>query len=151
MEANERKFSVEVIYVGQGDAPPEITSRLGLPPGTAVLVRRRRYLVEGQPTEFATSYIPLDIAAGTPIEQENPGPGGIYGRMEDHGLVFERYDEEISARMPTEDEARHLSLPAGSPVLHLVRTAVASGRVVEVCDTIMDSAAFVLFYSLPAR
>ena len=31
---------------------------------------------------------------GTAIVEENTGPGGIYSRMEDQGLVFERYDEE---------------------------------------------------------
>jgi GntR family transcriptional regulator len=150
MEANQRNFAVDVIYVGKGTASPETLNRLGLQPDDQVIVRRRRYLTEGQPIEFATSYIPLDIAVGTLIEEPNPGPGGIYARMEDQGLVFERYDEEITARMPTEEESRILNLPAGSPVLHLVRTAIASGRPVEVCDTVMDSAAFVLFYSLPA-
>jgi GntR family transcriptional regulator len=150
MEANQRNFSVDVIYVGKGSAPSTVLDRLGLQPDDEVIVRKRRYLTEGQPIEFATSYIPLDIAVGTSIAEPNPGPGGIYARMEDQGLIFERYDEEVTARMPSEDESRTLSLPPGSPVLHLVRTAIASGRPVEVCDTVMDSAAFVLFYTLPA-
>jgi GntR family transcriptional regulator len=150
MEANQRRFSVDVIFVGRENAPAVVTDRLGLASSSEVIVRRRRYLAEGQPIEYATSYIPLDIAEGTPIAEPNSGPGGIYARMEDQGFVFERYDEEVTARMPTEEESRTLTLPAGSPVLHLVRTAVASGRAVEVCDTVMDSAAFVLLYSLPA-
>jgi GntR family transcriptional regulator len=150
MEANERAFSVDVLYVGKGPVPPDAASRLSLAAGTDVAVRRRRYLAEGQPIEYATSYIPLDIAGGTPILEPNSGPGGIYARMEDQGFVFERYEEEVTARMPTEEETRALALPAASPVLHLVRTAVASGRKVEVCDTVMDAAAFVLFYTLPA-
>jgi GntR family transcriptional regulator len=150
MEANQRVFSVEVMFVGEAEPPADVADRLSVEQGAKVVVRRRRYLVEGQAIEYATSYIPLDIAAGTPIIEPNPGPGGIYARMEDQGYVFERYDEETSARMPTEDESRILNLPPGSPVLHLVRTAVASGRAVEVCDTVMDSAAFVLHYSLPA-
>jgi len=149
MEANERSFSVDVLSVGKASAPAAILERLELPAGEDVVIRRRRYLVEGQPIEFATSYIPLDIATGTPIEEMNPGPGGIYARMEDRGLVFERYDEEITARMPTEEESRTLNLAPGSPVLHLTRTAFASGRAVEVCDTVMDGAAFVLHYTLP--
>lgn len=150
MEANQRQFSVDVIHVGEMDAPPEVRDRLGLSAGARVLVRRRRYLAEGQPVEYATSYIPMDIASGTAIVEMNPGPGGIYARMEDQGYVFERYDEEVTARMPTQEESRILSLPAGSPVLYLVRTAVGSGRPVEVCETVMDSSAFVLHYSLPA-
>jgi GntR family transcriptional regulator len=43
-----------------------------------------------------------------------------------------------------------LQLAPGSPVLHLVRTAVADDRPVEVCDTVMDASAFILHYSLPA-
>jgi GntR family transcriptional regulator len=150
MEANRRSFTVDVIYVGRAPAPASIARQLGVEPDAEVIVRRRRYLTEGQPIEYATSYVPLDIAEGTAIAQRDSGPGGIYARMEDLGYVFERYDEEITARMPTEDESKALSLPAASPVLHLVRTAVASGRSVEVCDTVMDAAAFVLFYSLPA-
>lgn len=150
MEANERSFRVDVLYVGTEPCPPDAAHRLSLEPGESVAVRRRRYITEGQPIEYATSYIPLDIAAGTPILEPNSGPGGIYARMEDKGLIFERYEEEVTARMPTEEELRALALPPSSPVLHLVRTAVASGRRVEVCETIMDSAAFVLFYTLPA-
>lgn len=150
MEENQRPFAVEVIYVGEGEAPADVLDRLHRPVGEKVVVRRRRYLAEGQPIEYATSYIPLDVASGTPVMEVNPGPGGIYARMEDQGYVFERYDEETTARMPTEEESRVLALPAGSPVLHLVRTAIASGRPVEVCDTVMDGSAFVLFYSLPA-
>jgi GntR family transcriptional regulator len=150
MEANQRSFVVDVLYVGNGQAPAGVAERLSVDPGSEVVVRRRRYLTEGQPIEYATSYIPLDIAEGTPIAEPNSGPGGIYARMEDRGYVFERYEEEVTARMPTEDETRALALPAASPVLHLVRTAIASGRCVEVCDTVMDAAAFVLLYNLPA-
>jgi GntR family transcriptional regulator len=150
MEANRRDYTVDVIFVGRGAPPEDVARLLGLKRRVQTVVRRRRYLVEGQPVEYATSYIPVDIAAGTRIEDVNPGPGGIYARMEDQGLLFERYDEEVTARLPSEDEMRALSLPAGSPVLHLVRTAFASGRAVEVCDTVMDAAAFVLFYTLPA-
>jgi GntR family transcriptional regulator len=151
MEANERPFSVDVLYVGKGIISESAAEHLGFPSGTEVAVRRRRYLVAGQPVEYATSYIPLDIANETPILEVNPGPGGIYARMEDKGFVFERYDEEVTARMPSEEEARVLALPVAAPVLHLIRTAFASGRPVEVCDTIMDAAAFVLSYNLPAR
>ena len=151
MEANQRNYAVDVLFVGKCDAPAAVRDRLGLRAQDEVVVRRRRYLVEGQPVEFASSYIPLDIAAGTPIEEPNPGPGGIYARMEDQGMTFDRYEEEVMARMPSEEESRALNLGVGAPVLHLVRTAFASGRAVEVCDTVMDSAAFVLFYKLPAH
>jgi GntR family transcriptional regulator len=150
MEASNRPFRVEVLFVGRGDVPADMAERLGISPGDEVVVRRRRYFAEEQPIEVATSYIPLDVAAGTLIEQPNPGPGGIYARMEDQGMTFERYDEEITARMPTEEETRLMQLAPASPVFNLVRTAIADGRAVEVCDTVMDASAFVLSYTLPA-
>jgi GntR family transcriptional regulator len=151
MEENNRAFTVDVLHIGRGAASADVAERLGVEEGDEVIVRRRRYLTEGQPVEYATSYIPLDIADGTPIAEPDSGPGGIYARMEDRGFVFERYDEEITARMPTEEESRILSLPVATPILRLVRTAIASGRPVEVCETVLDAAAFVLFYSLPAN
>ncbi len=151
METSNRSFAVDVLFVGVAPVPNDPAIRLGLEVGDKVVVRRRRYLAEGQPIELATSYIPLDVAEGTPIGEFNPGPGGIYARMEDKGMVFERYEEEVTARMPNEEEARLLQLAPASPVLHLVRTAIADGRPVEVCDTVMDASAFVLHYALPAH
>jgi GntR family transcriptional regulator len=101
-------------------------------------------------SSYAASHIPKNIGWGTAIVQEDTGPGGIQPLTEEQGLCFERYHEEIAERRTTEEEARLLDLPAGSPVPHLVRTAIASGRPVEVCDTALDAAAIVLDYRLPA-
>jgi GntR family transcriptional regulator len=143
---------VEVLKVGPESADDAVSGRLGLDPGSKVLVRRRRYLADGDPVELATSYLPWDIAGGTDMAKKNPGPGGIYARLEDNGHRLKRFTEEVTARMPTPDEVRSLRLTAGTPVFGLVRTAYdESGRAVEVCDTVMASDRFVLAYELPAR
>jgi GntR family transcriptional regulator len=114
--------------------------------------RHRRYLLDGRPVETATSYIPLDIARGTPIADPNPGPGGIYARLEDLGHRLDHFDEEVHARMPAPDEAKALLLAPGVPVFHLIRAAYdTDDRPVEVCDTVMAADAYVLSYRLPAR
>ncbi len=101
--------------------------------------------------ETAISYIPLDIACGTPITEPNPGPGGIYARLEELGHRLDHFDEEVRARMPAPDEAKALLLSPGVPVFHLVRTAYdTADRAVEICDTVMASDAYVLSYRLPA-
>jgi GntR family transcriptional regulator len=142
---------VEVYYVGPGEAPVGIAERLGVRKGTRVLVRRRRYLSDGQPTELATSYVPWSLAKGTPIAEVNPGPGGIYARIEERGHRLARFEEEVTARMPTPEESKALRLAAGSPVLALVRTAYdTDDRPVEVCDTVMSADVYVLTYQLPA-
>ena len=144
------KPTVDSIIVREERPSAGISARLGTT--GKVLARHRRYLLDGRPVETATSYIPLDIARGTPIADPNPGPGGIYARLEDLGHRLDHFDEEVHARMPAPDEAKALLLAAGVPVFHLIRAAYdTDDRAVEVCDTVMAADAYVLSYRLPAR
>ncbi|QSI48064.1 GntR family transcriptional regulator [Thermobispora bispora] len=143
---------VDMIKVREAPAPKDIAERLRISPGETVVVRSRRYFLDGTPVELATSYIPVDLARGTPIMADNPGPGGIYARIEEQGHQLDRFIEDVSTRMPTQEEARLLLLGPGVPVFRLVRTAYdVDGRPVEVCDTIMSGDVYVLSYELPAH
>ena len=144
--------SVDMIEVSEAPPPGEIADRLKVPDGEPVVIRSRRYSLNGHPVETAVSYIPADLAGGTPIADPNPGPGGIHARLEEQGHTLGRFTEDVTARMPTPDEARLLSLSPGVPVFRLIRTAYdLDGRAVEVCDTIMAADAYVLSYELPAH
>lgn len=143
---------VDMLRVGESQPSAEIADRLGIGDHDSVVVRSRRYLLDGKPVEMAVSYIPADLARGTPICDPNPGPGGIYARLEEQGHVLGRFTEDVTARMPTPEEVRLLNLPPGVPVFRLVRTAYdADNRPVEVCDTVMASDAYQLSYELPAH
>lgn len=143
---------VDRIKVGRAQASEMIAERLRLEPDAEVIVRDRRYLANGRPVEVATSYLPADVAAGTPIEEPDPGPGGIYARLEDAGHTLARFTEEVGARMPTPDERNALEIGPGVPVLTVVRTAYdADDRAVEVCDTVKVAPAYLLEYDFPAR
>lgn len=144
--------SVDMIKVTVERASTDIAARLGISDDAPIVMRSRRYCLDDRPVEMAVSYIPADLARGTPIVDANPGPGGIYARIEEQGHILERFTEEVTARMPTPEEARMLALPPGVPVFRLVRSAYATGgRVVEVCDTVMAADAYLLAYELPAR
>ena len=152
MEAENRQASVEVIRVERDQAPTSAAVALGLAVGDPVLVRARRYLADGFPMELATSYIPWALAEGTAMTQVNPGPGGIYARLEEGGHLLGSFTEDVAARMPTPEEAHALRLASGTPVLHLVRTAFdRDGLPLEVCDTVMAADRYVLSYALPAE
>jgi GntR family transcriptional regulator len=143
---------VDMLTVSTATPPAEIADRLGLADDADAVVRSRRHLLDGRPMETAVSYIPADLAKGTPIADPNPGPGGIYARLEEQGHTLARFTEDVSARMPTPGEARVLALRPGVPVFHLVRTAYdIDGRAVEVCDTVMAADAYQLSYELPAH
>ncbi|MFD4532430.1 GntR family transcriptional regulator [Kitasatospora sp. NPDC058397] len=147
------KPSVNVLFVGPVDAPEEIAERLNVPAGSKVLARKRRYFRDGTPTEEATSYLPWDVVKDIPETfAENPGGGGIYARLEEHGHTLAEFTETVRARLATKAETAALALSPGSPVIHLVRDAVTNdGRVVEVCDTVMAADQFVLDYRFAAR
>ncbi|MFD8021489.1 GntR family transcriptional regulator [Streptomyces lavendulae] len=145
--------SVSVIYIGPAEAPEGIAERLDVTVGTKVLARRRLYFRNGTPVETATSYLPWDVVRDIPeLFEENPGPGGIYARLEDHGHVFAEYVETLQARPAAKAEASELALSPGAPVVHLLRNAVTEeGRVVEVCDTLMAADQFVFEFRIPAN
>jgi GntR family transcriptional regulator len=142
---------VDVQYVGRGRVDVDAAKRLGVEPDAEVLVRRRLYFSDDRPTEIATSYVPWELADGTPMVEENPGPGGIYARIEEQGHRLGHFTEEVTARMPTPDEAAALRLAPGTPVFRLLRCAYDQQETpVEVCDTVMSADEWVLSYRLPA-
>jgi GntR family transcriptional regulator len=144
--------AVDSINVTTKIPPDDVAAALGLGDGAEVLVRRRRYLSDGDPVETATSYLPLDLAQGTPIADDNPGPGGIYARLEETDHRLARFTEEVATRMPLPDELIALRMRPGTPVFTLRRIAYdEGGRAVEVCDTVMAGDRFVLSYELPAH
>jgi GntR family transcriptional regulator len=152
MEKEGRRPEVEVLEVAPGPAPAEMARLLQVPEGSQVLIRRRRYLADGQPMELATSYLPWELVRGTKITETDTGPGGIYARLEEMGHQLKRFTEDVRARMPLPEEARALRLPPGVPVFALVRTAYdVEDTPVEVCDTVMAADRYVLSYELPAR
>ena len=77
----------------------------------------------------------------------------LFGRgLEEQGHTLARFTEDVTARMPTPEEAKVLALRPGVPVFRLVRTAYdVDGRAVEVCDTVMAADAYQLSYELPAH
>ncbi|MZD07466.1 UTRA domain-containing protein [Streptomyces sp. SID5785] len=145
--------SVNVLFVGPTDAPVSVAERLEVLPGSKVLARKRRYFRDGVPTEEATSYLPWDVVKDIPeMFADNPGGGGIYARLEENGHQLAEFTETVSAHLATKAEGTALALSPGAPVIRLVRNAISdTGRVVEVCDTVMAADQFILDYRFPAQ
>jgi GntR family transcriptional regulator len=121
-------------FIGVVPAPAAVAVKLGIEPGTPVHVRKRTTVIEGRPNQNADSYYTLDLLAAAPaLAEEDTGPGGGFARLEDAGYHLSEIEEEWSARMPTSPESVSLHLPAGTPVVDLIRTTYDStGRPVEV-------------------
>jgi GntR family transcriptional regulator len=152
-DIEDRDLTVDQVQVAREEPPGRIRNLLDLPDHERqVIVRRRRFVLDGKPVLLSASYLPIEIAAGTPIEQPDTGPGGTYARLADAGHAPVRFREDLRARMPEPGEADRLSLPAGTPVVEIARIAYASsGRIVEVNEMTADASAYIFRYDFGAR
>jgi GntR family transcriptional regulator len=123
-------------------ASAEVAMRLNVDEGSPVVVRRRVFLLEGQPAALCDSYYPANWASGTAIERPERIRGGVYALIEDpEGPIrrqIARSVDDLVARMPTHEEAVGLGLPPGVPVVRVLRTVFDSDdRPVEVQDSVV--------------
>ncbi|MFD5511048.1 GntR family transcriptional regulator [Streptomyces sp. NPDC059761] len=138
---------VDIEIYETATAPQWVTHALRLEPGESVLVRGRRYVVDGSPVQLATSYFAADPVRNTPITRPDPGPGGVYARLADLGMAPVDFTEELRARMPSAEEADLLALLPATPVVEIYRTAMtAEGRPVELNHMLLDAGSYVMQY-----
>ncbi|MDI3409112.1 GntR family transcriptional regulator [Streptomyces cavernicola] len=150
-DIDDRSLEVDSVSVMEEPAPKGVAATLDTPAEAPVCVRRRRFLLDGRPVLFATSYLDAELVAGTAITQPDTGPGGIYARLDEIGHKPVHFREEIRSRMPNAEETAGLGLTPGTPVTLICRTAFAEdGRAVEVNDMVLDSSAYVLEYEFDA-
>jgi GntR family transcriptional regulator len=147
-DIEDRDLAVDQVEVTREEPPDRIRVLLDLPDDASeTIVRRRRYVLDGKPVLLSASYLPVDIAAGTRIEEQDTGPGGIYARLTEAGHAPARFREDLRARMPEPDEADNLNLPAGTPVVEIARIAyTGTGRIVEFNEMIADASAYIFRY-----
>ncbi|MFE3195847.1 GntR family transcriptional regulator [Nocardia sp. NPDC059240] len=132
-------------------ADPEVAEALGLSPGAPVYERARLVKDGEQPTHTLTSYYRPEHVEGTPLVEPTPGPagrGGGFAVLTLQGYEPDHMTETISARMPTPDEIEVLNLPAGEPVMVLVRqTYTADDTVIEFARGVHAASRFAWTYT----
>lgn len=133
--------------------PPRVARQLGLAETAEVVVRRRRMYANDVPVQFAPSYIPLDLAEGTALEEIDSGPGGIVSRFVEMGHPQTRITEEVRVRRATDEEASFLRLGEDQPVMEIWHVAWSdSGHEieipVEVCVHAIPAYLWVLEYEI---
>jgi GntR family transcriptional regulator len=150
IEAQGRVPRVEVTAIEQVPAPDWVAERLSLAAGEPVLRRRNRYIVDDEPVQLADTYLPLAIAHGTPLAEEDPAPGGIYAALEALGHRLSRIEQEVTARMPLPEEIDGLVLTIGVPVVDVRHTGFDEhGAALEVTHAILAADRNALTFELP--
>lgn len=142
---------VDGLDVRELPASEDAARLLDIPAGTPVVVRDRRYLIDGRPIQRATAFIPASIAANSAVTGQDTGPGGIYALLAGLGHAPVRFVEELQVRMPTPAERQDLELAPGTPVVIVARTALGEdGRPVEASRMTLSAAAYLLRYEFDA-
>ncbi|MBC2879794.1 MULTISPECIES: GntR family transcriptional regulator [Streptomyces] len=138
--------------------PADVADALGVAPGTPLTVRKR---ILGDPEipeyrQLADSWLADWVTEEVPALQGDTGLGGMYDRLEEWSGKALHWREEVSARMPSPDEAAALMMPpAGVPLLRALRVTLfpARGRkperIAEVQDIRMSAALFAVGYPVP--
>jgi GntR family transcriptional regulator len=111
--------------------PPEhVAERLGVDATLKSVVRRENwYFADAEPMQVGITYIPWEIAKGSVLARNDElGAGDLYARFEDKGHLITYTREEVTARMPTPDEASGLQIPDGVPVLVVLHTGLDQDR-----------------------
>ncbi|MDL4775973.1 MULTISPECIES: GntR family transcriptional regulator [Thermomonosporaceae] len=132
-------------------AGTEIARRLDVEPGDAVMVTEYVSYSDDEPTMIVTSYEPLEITRGTPIEHPEEGPlhgAGVVDRFTSIGRRPVRVVERLRSRMPRPTEARRLHLRPGVPVIVIVRTTRTADGPVETADLVLAADQFELEYPI---
>lgn len=131
-------------------APQAIAERLQIGAGDAVMRTQYRFFADGDPVMLSTSYEPLAITAGTPIEQPEASPTtGVVGRMDLIGIHITHVVENVQARAPRPYEIETLQVQPGTPVMHIERTYFEGERPVETADIVVSADRYVLSYAVP--
>ena len=133
-------------------ADDALASSLGIDPGTPLAVRRRVMYADNEPLQLGDSYYPLAMVQASKIMNSADVPEGTDQVLEDLGHVPTNYEDEITWRMPTAEEANSLHLSSGIPVGRLQRTTLdQNNQRVEVYVAILPADRHVLLYDVSAE
>ncbi|MEU9161251.1 UTRA domain-containing protein [Streptomyces sp. NPDC048424] len=144
-----RRGSQRVLHAGETAAPAAVAVMLDLAAGGTVVARRRIIELDDEPTELTDTYYPADIAVGTALAGTAKIRGGAVTLLATLGHVGVRVVENVTARMPDDQECAQLRLTPAEPVLQLARTTYDSAdRAIQADIMVMPAGRHQLRYEI---
>jgi GntR family transcriptional regulator len=137
------EFTLQIV-----PATKDVADRLNIEANALVVCRRLLLYIDGRPNAIQDSYYPMDIAAGSELLNHEYVPRGTIRVLKELGHEEVRHRDEVSPRMPTEEEDRLLQLGVGVPVLEWVRTAYSDKRPVRLTWNVYAGNGIKLVYEL---
>lgn len=134
----------------RAEASPAVAERLALAAGAAVMVTSYRFYADDEPVLLSTSYEPLALTEGTPIELPEESPvTGVVPRFDSIDIHIDRVIEHVIARGAGTEEIAALRIPHGVPVMAVDRTYLAGDAPVETADIVVAGDSYLLTYVVP--
>jgi GntR family transcriptional regulator len=132
------RYRQHLVAVGPSPAPAEVAEVFGVDPGASLLVRRHLVRTGDAPVEVGASWFrPADVQ-GTSIERPEVFGRPLYQEVEEEThRRYTRARDQITARLPTREEAETLQIRPDTPVLVLLHVAYdAEHRAIEVAQAV---------------
>lgn len=132
LAASERSSERQIFGFGFTSAPPWVATILGT---ESVLEVSRCNLADGQPFARVTVWVPHDV--GQHLSRAQVEAASFYDVLD---VELGGATQTIGAAIVSEDDARHLDVPEGSPVLKCTRvTSDVAGAPVLVSEHVFPS------------
>ena len=132
------RYRQHLTEVGHSPAPPDVAEAFGVSPGTALVVRRHLVRTSDVPVEVGASWLRPADADGTALARPEVFDRPLYQEVEETtGRTYTNATDQITARLPSRDEAELLQIRADTPVLVLLHIAYDQrGRAIEVAQAV---------------
>src|SRR5512142_1069420 len=118
------RYRQQLIEVGPAPAPVEVAEAFGVRPGTTLLARRHLVRTADAPVEIGAAWFrPADVD-GTSVAAPDVLDRPLYQEVEEAtGRRYATARDQITARLPTREEAEALQIRPDTPVLVLLHVA----------------------------
>ena len=135
----------QTLLARREQAGPGVARALNLTEGDAVIHWRRLRCADGAPMCVEDAYLNEVLLPGF---LQTGMPSSLYDSFEARGLRPTWAEDSISADLATDDEAQHLAIATGAPVLRHSRRALCGEKVIEVSRSVYRSDRFTLWVQL---
>lgn len=143
----------EITFAGTGPVPSYIIEAAGIDQTAEMVIRRRtlRDRETGKPEELGASYLPMEYAGGTFLEEPTVVPKALFLCMEDlSGKRYAHARDQWLVRAPSVVESDLLDLGTGSQVIHVIHVARADdGTLLEISESVWPADRIVVIDEYP--
>lgn len=138
----------QTLLARREQAGPGVARALNLTEGDAVIHWRRLRRADGLPMCLEDAYLNEVLIPGF---LQSGMPTSLYDALESRGLRPTWAEDSITADVVSEEEAEHLALSPGDPVLRHSRRGLAGEKVVEVSRTVYRADRYTMWLQVGAE